>query len=258
MTPEMMLAKMLSNTPAVVEKTASVAEVDTTESDAMEKLAWAEEMGRDLAREEMSKVAALPAMGSLLQGAKAALPGIKGSVQSGLGKGMLRTMQAGAGTRAAVGAGAGAALGGVSGALKNPGVDPATGQQRSRLGNVASGMAGGAALGAGAGLGARKAIGAVATGKGAVGQAARGAMGMGATGAKDYRQVKALGALAGEGRQAGLGAAARQNTAAGPAVRTKGGVPGATAPTAPAAPQVPNPAIQPSLGKTLDQIRQAK
>lgn len=216
MTPEMMLAKMLSTTPAVVEKTASVE--DRSEAEAMEKLAWAESLGRELAKE----AAGLPAMGSMLQGAR-----------SMAGKGMLRTMQASTGTRALVGAGAGAAVGGVGGALKNPGVDPATGQQRSRLGNMAAGVAGGAALGAGAGLGARKALGAVATGKGAIGQSVRGTMEMGAKGARDIRTVKGINALSGEGRRAGLGAQARNRVAGTPKPPVAGAAPAAGAPAAP-------------------------
>jgi hypothetical protein len=172
MTPEMLLAKMLSSEPQV-EKTASV-EVDDL-SEAKEKLAWADGVGRELARRDLEKVA-LPSMGSMLQGAKAALPGIGQKAKTLAGQGMIRTMQAGAGTRAAVGAGIGAGVGGIGGALKNPGVDPATGQQKSRLGNIATGMAGGAALGAGAGLAAKGAIRAAAGNKGAIGNATRGAM----------------------------------------------------------------------------------
>ena len=140
------------------------------------------------------------------------------------------------------------------------------------MGNVMSGMAGGATLGAGVGLGARKAIGAVGASQGAVGKAARGAMqssidaGQAARKvgpmtpqaakqlSRDKRQVAALGSMAGEGRT-GLGTAARQNVAAGAKVRTKGGVPGQAAPVAPSP---HNPAVDPSLGKTLDQIRSGR
>lgn len=248
MSPEMMLARSLSTVQPVkeVEKTASVE--DVSEEVAMEKLSRAENWGRELAREHMEKVAipALPQVGAALKG--------------GLGSAMHATMGASKGMRAGVGAAGGAVLGGAAGAMKNPGTDPATGQQRSRLGNVMSGAAGGAALGGAAGLGARKAIGTVAASKGAVGDAARGAMKSGvragAEGAKDARRVRAMGAMAG-GDRAGLGAAAKANvTKNTPGVAPKppapavGTVPGATAPVA-AAPK-PAPMTGASSRQTID------
>jgi len=115
MSPEMMLAKALSTKEPEIEK---VAEADNTE--AMEKLAWADEFGRELAREHV-KTAALPGM-----------------VQKGLGHAMGALTTSSGVKRGLIGAGAGAA----AGALKDPG------QGGSRLNN----MVGGAALGAGAGV----------------------------------------------------------------------------------------------------------
>lgn len=66
---------------------------------------------------------------------------------AGAGKAIGRAAMGGA----AKGAIGGAATGAISGAIKNPGVDPATGQQRSRVGGALKGMAGGAALGAAGG-----------------------------------------------------------------------------------------------------------
>lgn len=251
MSPEMMLARSLSTAQPVIETEKIASVEDTSEAVAMEKLARAETWGRELAREHMEKVAipALPQVGAALKG--------------GLGSAMHATMGATKGMRAGVGAAGGAVIGGAAGAMKNPGTDPATGQQRSRLGNVMSGAAGGAALGGAAGLGARKAIGSVAASKGAVGEAARGAMQKGirsgAVGIKDTRRVEALRGLAGKGDQASLGAAAQKNVAKntpGAAAPTPavGTVPGATAPVAPAAaaPKPAAPMTGESSRKTID------
>jgi len=233
MSPEMMLARSLSTTQPVVEEAEKIASVeDTSEEVAMGKLSRAEHWGRELAHEHMEKVA-IPA-----------LPQVGAALKSGVGSAMHATMGASKGMRAGVGAAGGALVGGAAGAMKNPGTDPATGQQKSRLGNVMSGAAGGAALGGAAGLGARKAIGTVAAGKGAVGQAARGAMQSGirpgAVGLKDTRRVQALGAMAG-GERAGLGAAAKANVAkntpgVAPKAPATGAAPGVTAPVAKPAP----------------------
>ena len=142
MTPEMTLAKALSTPQISFEKTASTE--DSEMQKAMEKLAWAEDVGRELAREHMEKVAVIPPLG-----------GVAGALKTGVGKLMHGAITTGAGTRTAVGAGIGAAGGGLAGFTKDPGIDPATGQQRGRLGNMAAGAVGGAALGAGAGYGAK-------------------------------------------------------------------------------------------------------
>jgi hypothetical protein len=84
------------------------------------------------------------------------------------------------GSRAgAVGGGAalGAGLGAARGLIKNPGTDPATGQQRSRLWAGAKGAVVGGGLGAGAGYGASQLARTAATSSGAIGKATRGAMG---------------------------------------------------------------------------------
>lgn len=151
MTPEMMLAKLLSNTaPEMVEKTAS--SVDG-EPSVMRKLAMADEWGRELAREHMEKVAIpMPSMGAL---------------KSGIGQVAGKVMTTGAPTRAAVGAGVGAAAGG----LKNPGYD-AQGNQKSRLG----GMVGGALAGAGAGVAAKAGVQALGSSNTAAGKYLGGAV----------------------------------------------------------------------------------
>lgn len=105
-----------------------------------EKLAMADQWGRELAHNTFEK--------------QAGLPPIMGSAATTLGRGIGRaigaTSAATAGTRAAVGAGVGA----VGGAVKHMAgpVDPNTGK---RQGSLLGSMAGGATLGAGAGLAAK-------------------------------------------------------------------------------------------------------
>lgn len=119
MSPEMMMVKALSTKEPEIEK---VAEAEVEDTEAMDKLAWADEFGRELAREHV-KTAALPGM-----------------VQKGLGHAMGALTTSSGVKRGLVGAGVGAA----AGALKDPG------QGGSRLGNMATG----AAMGAGAGVAA--------------------------------------------------------------------------------------------------------
>lgn len=119
MSPEMMMVKALSTKEPEIEK---VAEAEVEDTEAMDKLAWADEFGRELAREHV-KTAALPGM-----------------VQKGLGHAMGALTTSSGVKRGLIGAGAGA----VAGAVKDPG------QGGSRLGNMATG----AAMGAGAGVAA--------------------------------------------------------------------------------------------------------
>ena len=213
MTPEMTLAKALSTPQINFEKTASLENSEVQE--AMEKLAWAEDVGRELAQEhtkEAFDVKALgeaaktfgkstgalhrTAIGATVGGLGGALSGggynpnpvsgqmeersrlkrgllgaAAGAAAGGLSHGegrkavgnlisktgsmqkvavlpaiggmLARGAAAPAMKRMAIGAGIGAA----GGALKTPGIDPTTGQQKSRLGAIAVGAGLGAAAG---------------------------------------------------------------------------------------------------------------
>lgn len=92
-----------------------------------------------------------------------------------MGTGAGKALGGAVGRGAGIGALAGGGLGAARGLIKNPGFDPATGQQRSRLGAAAKGAIGGAALGAAGGA----AVGGVshAAGKGMLGQTAQQAHG---------------------------------------------------------------------------------
>lgn len=228
MSPEMMLVKALSTKEPEIEK---VAEAENTE--AMEKLSWADEFGRELAREHMEKIAINP-MGS-------ATKAFTGAAKAGLGKVMHGATTAGLGTRMGVGAAGGAALGGAAGFMKNPGVDPATGKQRSRIGGALAGAAGGAALGAGAGAAAKSGAMALGSSNTRVGRIAGQSLKAeaGATGNLAARQAATQMQL---GRGQRMAAA---KTAVKPAA-------------APAAVPAGNPQTQPRLGKTLDQIRSGR
>lgn len=206
MSPEMMLAKMLATAQREVEKTASVEE--TEDLSAIDKLAWAEETGRELAREHMEKVAVT-------------LPSMAG-IQKGIGSAMHATMGASKGMRAGVGAAGGAVLGGAAGAMKDPGVNQQTGQKNSRLGNIAGGMALGGAGGAALGVGAKRGLQMVAGSKGAVGQHTRAAMFAGAGNTKDLMRTKGLNTLANKGLNPNSAAAKAQ---AGMGLTPGGGAP---------------------------------
>lgn len=221
MTPEMMLAKMLSTPQSSVEKTASAEEV---ESKAMEKLAWADEFGKQLAREHMEKVAVLPGM-----------------VTKGLGHAMGALTTSSGVKRGLIGAGVGAA----AGAVKDPGVDPATGQKKSRLAN----MAVGAGLGAGAGVAAGHLARSAGSMNNVVGKTLGGAQ---TAVAKQTGNIAAM--QQGTAMAQARGAAQRTSTARAikPVAPTSGAAPAAPSP------QMPNPATQPSMGKTLDQVRQGR
>jgi hypothetical protein len=153
MSPEMKLARALSNVPKK-EKTSS-------RDEAMEKLSWADEFGRELAREHMEKLAINP---------------VSSLTQQVVGKGMHAALGTGALKRTAVGAAGGAALGGAGGLMKTPTVDPATGQRQSRLGNAMAGAVGGGVVGGGLGLGARTAAHALGSSNSGIGRYAGGAL----------------------------------------------------------------------------------
>lgn len=217
MSPEMMLARTLATSQRELEKTAEAE--DDSLVDAMDKLAWAEEAGRELAREHMQKIAVT-------------LPSMAG-IQKGVGSAIHATMGASKGMRAGVGAAGGAALGGVAGAMKDPGVNQQTGQKNSRLGNIAGGMALGGAGGAALGVGAKRGLQMAAGGKGAVGQGIRETMGMGNRNAKDAMRTHGLNTLANKGFN--------PNSAQGKALAAgaAGKAPAAPAAQAPAAPAAP-------------------
>ena len=82
--------------------------------------------------------------------AAAGISGLRSAVVKGVNRGHTALALSSAKQRAGIGAGIGA----VAGGLKSPGVDPNTGQKKSRL----MGALGGAALGAGAGVAAPHAI----------------------------------------------------------------------------------------------------
>lgn len=100
----------------------------------IEKLAAAEMLGRDLAHKNQS----------LMTKEALAIPGAALSAVRGAAGMMMKDPSKALRVGGAIG-------GGLMGAMKNPGVDPATGQQKSRLGNMALGAAGGYGLGSMAG-----------------------------------------------------------------------------------------------------------
>lgn len=236
MSPEMMLARALATKQFEVEKTASVEESeDRSLVAAMDKLAWAEEAGRELAREHMQKVAVT-------------LPSMAG-IQKGVGSAIHATMGASKGMRAGVGAAGGAALGGVAGAMKDPGVNQQTGQKNSRLGNIAGGMALGGAAGGAAGLGAKRGLQMAAGSKGAVGQGLRETMGMGNRNAKDAMRTHGLNTLANKGfnPKSAQGMAAASKAAPAPAAPAPAAPGGAPAPASPMTGEQARKATQQSL-----------
>lgn len=223
MTPEMILAKMLSTPSTTVEKTASAPVPD--ESATLEKLAWADEMGRELAREHMEKKAV-------------ALPG---AVSKGIGHAMGALTTSSGVKRGLVGAGVGA----VGGAMKDPG------QGGSRLGN----MAVGAGLGAGAGV----ASGALARSAGSMNNVVGKTLGGAQTAVA--KQTGNMASMAQSKNMASARGAAQRTSAANPFA---GGKPAAVPKTAPAPAAIPAPkpatpaGMQPRFGATLDQARMGK
>lgn len=235
MTPEMALAKMLANSviEAEVEKTASV-EDPLIES--KEKLAWADKLGRELAREHMEKISAIPS-----------LPAVGSMVQKGLGHSMQALTTSSGVKRGLVGAGVGA----VGGALKSPGVDPATGQQKSRLGNMAMG----AGLGAGAGVASGHLARAAGSMNNTVGKTLGGAQTAVAkqTGnLASVQQAKQMAVSRGQSQRV----AANNPFAGGKKAPTSSPVaPAAPKPVPAAAPTAARPELQPTNGMTLQQVR---
>jgi hypothetical protein len=125
----------------------------------MAKMAAADRIGREMAHDPMTKEAiAMPA------GVAGGALGAFRKVVKPVGRAAINTMRQSPGTALAIG---GAGVGGLAGAMKNPGVDPQTGQQKSRL----KGALVGAGIGAAAGglAGQSKAIGGFVSGKGATG-----------------------------------------------------------------------------------------
>ena len=111
----------------------------------LEKVAMADSWGRELARAEFEKTALLGPM----PGLKGLLSPVSKSMIPTAGKAMNWAAQ-GAGKNIMHGAIGGGALGAAKGLISDPGIDPQTGQNRSRIQAAMSGAIGGAALGAGA------------------------------------------------------------------------------------------------------------
>jgi hypothetical protein len=174
-------------------------------------MAEADRMGRELAREqgpELFKQASLAV--SALKGLRGAMPTVnKGlTAMSKNPRGVLM--------------GGGAAIGAIGGAMKDPGVDPATGQKKSRL----TGALAGAGLGAAAGYGASRIKG--------VNQAVQGATKNVATSAR-----KGM-ASTDKWLQGKIGGPAPAASTSGVAAGTKAAPTPAPAP----APATPSPAVQ--------------
>lgn len=125
---------------------------------ALEKVAMADRWGRELAYISFEKTAVLAALSPVLKA------GIKP-----VGKAMNWAAQ-GAGKNMMHGAVAGGVLGGAKGLISDPGIDPQTGQDRSRIQAAMSGALGGAALGAGAAGAAGAGLRAAGASQGATGK----------------------------------------------------------------------------------------
>lgn len=125
----------------------------------LQKVAQAEEYGREMAKQAFSM----------------------GDARAMGGRAMLGAMDKGQGLRnTAIGAGVGATLNGVRNFVKKPQQDPYTGEQTSRLGNAARGAAKGAVVGGGLGFLSRKLVGGAASTNNVVGEGMRNVMREGA------------------------------------------------------------------------------
>lgn len=123
----------------------------------VESVDVADKWGRELAHELFEKTAlGFP----VVPGARAAA-GAMGTARRAVGSGMNYAMNASTMNRMGVGA----AIGGVMGGMRSPGLDPSTGQPRSRMGGAMMG----AATGGLAGYAAKGGATALASNKGAVG-----------------------------------------------------------------------------------------
>lgn len=223
-----------------------------------EKIANADRIGREMAHEQrdgLMKEAAWQASAAKF---------LTGKAMPAAGKVL---GQAAASPRAAMALG-GAGVGAIGGALKNPGVDPQTGQKKSRLGNIAVG----AGLGAGAGAalghsaGAVKAVqglpgkvmpkmqqlGTKATAWGQKAEQAAGAIPKAAPGTPPLRAQKPApspmaprpaGPVSGAGTQ--VGPKATPSAAPAPSAPAPSAPPPAAAAGAPTAPAAPQPAAAP-------------
>jgi hypothetical protein len=170
------------------------------------------------------------------------LGALKTGMQGLAGRGMHGAISSSRNALTGGGAMVGAGLGAARGALGNPGVDPNTGQQKSRLGYMAKNIAGGAALGAGAGYAAKPLAMRAAGTTGRIGEMSRDAMATGIRGGgKGMQDMK---------RVAGFeNLAARK--AAKAAVPAAAGATGAAAPAAAAVarPSALNPAAAAAKGE---------